>query len=158
MTTTDTAPIHLERDVMGRLLLRGPDGMIAAVRPTRLFPLSCPEGYIALLDNDEQEIALVRDMGDLDFASRQALQEALEASYLVPEILAIYEVREEFGVLQWHVQTDRGERRFDVRGRDEIYPVGHGHFLVRDIEGVRYEIHSAAALDANSQVYLDLCL
>jgi hypothetical protein len=151
-------PIHLERDLMGRLLLRGPDGILAQVQPVRLFPLSCPDGYIALLDNEEHELALIEELEGIDLSSRQSLLEELEAAYLAPQIQCVYDIHEEFGVLQWHVQTDRGERRFDVRGRDEIYPVGHGHFLVRDIEGVRYEIHSAAALDANSQVYLDLCL
>lgn len=155
---SDQPPLHLERDIMGRLLLRGPEGMLAPVHPVRLFPLSCPEGYIALLDNDEKEIGLVQEMATLDPESRQALQAELAVSYLLPQIERILSVHEEFGVLHWHVRTNRGERQFDVRGRDEIFPVALGRYLVRDIDGNRYEIHDFYALDAHSQALVDIYL
>ncbi len=149
------APVHLERDVMGRLLLLGPDGIAAPVRPVRLFPLSCPEGYIVLLDNEDKELALVHDLEDIDATSCQALQEELESAYLVPQILSVYDIQDEFGVLHWHVRSDRGDRHFDLRGRDEIYPLESGRFLLRDIDGNRYEIRNVVALDPRSQVLVD---
>jgi hypothetical protein len=67
-------------------------------------------------------------------------------------------IEEEFGVLHWVVQTDRGERRFDVRGRDEIQLVTPDHYVIRDIDGNRFEISSLLTLDARSLAMLDAYL
>ena len=77
--------------------------------------------------------------------------EELEHAYLMPQIQRIYAIEEEFGVLHWHVLTDRGERHFEMRGRDEVQPITPDRFLVRDIDGNRYEIADVRALDRWSQ-------
>ena len=48
---TDGSDLVLERDIRGRLVLHRPGHPPVGVRPARLFPLSFPEGYIALLDH-----------------------------------------------------------------------------------------------------------
>lgn len=154
----EQSSIQLERDVFGRLLLHRPDGTSLPVRPVRLFPLTCQDAFIALLDHEEREVAMVRDLAGLDFNSRQALEADLESAYLVPQVDCIHDIREEFGVLQWHTHTDRGERRFDVRGRDEIHFVDSQHLLIRDIDGNRFEIRNVNSLDHRSQALIDAYL
>jgi hypothetical protein len=151
----DDGTIRLAYDVMGRFLLhRGAEPPIP-VRPVRLFPLSDPEGYILLLDHEEKEVTLIRNMKELDPASRQALRQELETAYIVPEVLCIESIEEEFGVLHFVAVTDRGPHRFDVRGRGEIQFVRPGYYIIRDIDGNRFEIPNLFALDARSLALLD---
>jgi len=142
-------------DVMGRFLFYRGDEPPVGVRPVRLFPLSDPEGYIALLDHEEKEVALIRELHSLDVASRQALLQELETTYIVPEVLRIESIEEEFGVLHFSVHTDRGHHRFDVRGRDEITFVRPGYYIIRDIDGNRFEIPDLFALPEETQAILD---
>lgn len=148
-------PMRFAYDVMGRFLLHRGEEPPVGVRPVRLFPLSDPEGYIALLDHDEKEVALVRGLAGLDVASRQALLQELETTYIVPQVLRIESIEEEFGVLHFVAHTDRGAHRFDVRGRDEIQFVRPGYYIIRDIDGNRFEIPNLFALDDASQAILD---
>lgn len=147
--------VALERDIRGRLVLHRPGQPPIGVRPVRLFPLSFPDGYIALLDHDDKEVLVIRDAGELDLRARQALQDELERAYLLPRIERVLDIQEEFGVLHWHVITDRGERRFDMRGRDEVQTLTPTRFLVRDIDGNRFEVADLHALDRWSQHLLD---
>jgi hypothetical protein len=66
-------------------------------------------------------------------------------------VLKISKITEEFGVLRWEVETDKGPRTFEVRGRDEVRLVTGGHVLIRDIDGNRYHIPGLNDLDVASR-------
>ena len=122
------------------------------LEPRRLFPTTRPNAYITLLDKDEKEIALIRDLGELDDASREALEACFVEYYRMPQITRVVETRAQFGSLAWTVYTDRGGPiTFRFRYRSDITTLGGGRVIVRDSNDNRYEIKNVNELDANSK-------
>ncbi|MGI6082617.1 MAG: DUF1854 domain-containing protein [Limnochordia bacterium] len=122
----------------------------------RMFPLSRPENLIALCDKFGNEIGVVMDPKHLDEASREALFQELDMAYFIPKITRICEIKEEYGLVHWSVETDRGPRQFQVRSRQDIRPMGNNRFVVRDMDGNRYDIPDMNALDAASRELLEM--
>ena len=128
------------------------------VKPVRTFPLTDPEHYVSLLDEEDAEVGVIEEPGLLDVATRGVLFGQLETTYFLPVILKIERITEDFGVYRWEVETDKGARTFEVRGRDDVRIVANGHVLVRDIDGNRYHIPSLNRLDADSRLQMDALL
>ena len=109
---------RIERTEFCKVTLTYYDGRrIENLEPRRLFPLSGLHKYITLLDGDGREAAIIRSLDTLIPESRRAVEECLEEFYLIPRITGIYDITDKKGSLSWHVQTDRGERRFSIRNR-----------------------------------------
>ncbi len=140
------------------LTLEGDELEPLLVKPVRTFPLTDPEHYISLLDEEENEVGVVADPRTLESKSRRVLRSLLERTYFLPIVEKIHKITEDFGVYRWEVGTNKGDRTFEVRGRDDVRFVANGHVLVRDIDGNRYHILSLNSLDAESRLLLDLLL
>jgi len=122
------------------------------VKPTWSAPLSQPGRYLALLDGNGEEIVLLTDPKVLSPASLKAVQAELRRNYLTAIILRINNVREEFGVTYWDVETDRGQRQFITQNLQEnAQRLNDDHLLLLDVDNCRFEIPSIAALDDYSQ-------
>jgi hypothetical protein len=135
-----------------RLILK--DGTVLEdLEPRRLFPFSEPDMYITLLDNKEKEIGFVRDLTELDDASRRVLEECFEEYYMIPQITQLLESVDKFGSLNWVVNTDRGQVAFQIRNRhSDIKQLGtSGRVIIRDSNDNRYEIRDYRELDAHSK-------
>lgn len=158
----DSSQIRLLKDRPGTLLLkRQGDPEPIRVKPSRNFPLTDPDHYISLLaeeDGEDVEVGILLEPQNLDADSRAQLQEVLEKMYFLPVISRIHRVVEEFGVLRWEVETDRGPRVFEVRGRDEVRLVTGGHVLIRDIDGNRFHIPALNDLDPLSRQNMESVL
>lgn len=113
-----------------------------------LFPLSDPEHYISLL-RDEKEVALIRDLAELDEASAKAVRDCLAEYYLIPRILHVFSVKDQYGTLVWTCETDRGPVTFRIKDRHNDIKFFHetNRLLVRDSNDNRYEIPDTEALD-----------
>ena len=125
------------------------------LEPRRLFPVSSPTTYVTLLDGQGVERAVIKSLGDLDGESRRVIEDSLADYYLVPEIIRIINVVEKYGTLRWTVQTERGERSFDIRNRNHdirVYP--DGRVRVRDSDDNRYTIADWHNLDKKSRGFL----
>ena len=147
---------RIERTDFCKVTLTYYDGRrIENLEPRRLFPLSGLHKYITLLDDDGREAAIIRSLDTLIPESRRAVEECLEEFYLIPRITGIYDITDKKGSLSWHVQTDRGERRFSIRNRhSDIKVLYDGRVLVRDSDDNRYEIPSLYELDKKSRAKL----
>lgn len=121
----------------------------------RAFPLTMPWRYIILIDENDREIGLIRDIGDLDESSMRTLREELEKVYFIPKIKRINRIKEEFGVLIWETETDRGPRRFEVTSRRDEKKIGRRRIIIRDADGNLYDIPNYADLDQKSIVLLE---
>lgn len=123
------------------------------LEPRRLFPFTNAEMYITLLDENEREIAFIRDFAELDPDSRRAVEECFSEYYMIPKITKIIRTDEKFGSLKWSVETDRGPVSFRIRNRHsdikQLY--GTQRVIVRDSNDNRYEIPDLSALDAHSR-------
>ena len=114
-----------------------------------LFPLSNPDHYISLLEDGKQERALIRDLSDLDRESAKAITDCLEEYYLIPKILHVLSVKDQYGTLVWTAETDRGRVTFRIKDRHndiKLLP-GTNRLLVRDSNDNRYEIPDTEHLD-----------
>ena len=135
-----------------RLTLR--DGtVIEPLEPRRLFPITNTDMYITLLDDEEREVAFVRDLEELDPLSRTALEECFREYYMIPHITRLLESEEKFGSLKWHVETDRGEVEFRIQNRhSDIKRLwGTNRVIIRDSNDNRYEIRDVEQMDAHSR-------
>jgi hypothetical protein len=155
----DSGRLRLFQDGSGRrrLTVEG-DCSYLDVKVVRVFPLSDPDNYIALLDakGRDKVIGLVKDPGELDPDSRQVAEAALQRHYFVPTITRIRSMTEEFGAIYCDVETDRGPRQFVGRGlRDAIEHVGDGELMIPDVEGNRYRVADWRRLDTRSRRLLE---
>ena len=85
----------------------------------RLMPLSNPDGYISLAADEDTEIGILVNPSELAPESLKILQEELDKRYFTPTIQKIYRVKEQFGIHEWEVETERGRITFSVRGLNQ---------------------------------------
>ncbi|MBQ9097803.1 MAG: DUF1854 domain-containing protein [Clostridia bacterium] len=126
--------------------------VIENLEPRRLFPVSNANMYITLLDQDEKEVAFVRDLEELDKDSADELRKCFKEYYRIPQITRLIESDEKFGSLTWKVDTDRGTVSFRIRNRHSDIKCFDGkRVLIRDTNDNRYEIPDYTAMDAHSR-------
>ena len=122
------------------------------LEPRRLFPVSRIDQYITLLNTEGKEVAVIRNLSDIDKDSREVVEYSLNDYYLVPHIIRIISISEKNGKIHWSVETDRGYKEFDVRNRNhDVRVYSDGRVRVRDSDDNRYIISDYRALDAHSR-------
>ena len=125
------------------------------LEPHRLFPVSSEDKFITLLDSENRERAIIKDLSVLSSESRAVVEECLREFYLIPKIQKVLDRTEKYGVLKWTVLTDRGEVTFAINNRNsDIKIFFNGRVLVRDTNDNRYEIDNWEALDRKSRQLL----
>lgn len=140
----------------GVIALKLEDKTYPRVNLHRAFPFSLGDKYISVREGSGQEIGIITDLDDFDEKTRGILKEELERRYFTPEILCINSVKSEFGYSYWEVETDRGHRRFTVKGRgDSVIPIDEVRYLIMDMDGNRFEISDIRKLDRKSKKYLE---
>ena len=155
----DPQALHFSYAPQGtvRLEIAG-DRCYLSVEIARSFPLDEASHYLSVrnaLDEERPEIGIIADAAALEPASRRVVEQELYRRYFVPRIQRITYLREEFGILNFEVETDRGPREFSVRNPQEnLRQVGEGRMLVIDIDGCRYEVPDLEALDKKSRAIL----
>lgn len=147
-------PLH--HDVWGRLVYTDPAGIEhVGVEPVRAFPVSDPNHGISLLDAQGHEVAWVEDIAALPAEQRAVLEEELSRRHFLPVITEIDAIEGLTDPRTWHVRTDRGPTRFQVRSDEEIRRVAGSRVLVVDLHGIRYLIPDYRTLDAASRRLLE---
>lgn len=137
-----------------RLTIAG-DRSWREVRIARAFPVSQPDRYIGLRDGDDKDIGILTDLQGMDDESRRIIDEELERRYFTPKVEQVLSVKEEFGVVTWEVETDRGRRRFLVRNlRDNAFPLGPNRLMMTDTDGNRYEFPDVQTVGAKAYAVL----
>ena len=140
----------IERLDLYRVSVTLPDGTeLSKLEPRCLFPLSDPTHYISLLEDGKNEVALIRDLSELDKDSVKAIKDCLGEYYLIPKILRVLSVKDQYGSLVWVTETDRGPVTFRIKDRhnDIKFFSETNRLLVRDSNDNRYEIPNTEALD-----------
>ncbi len=126
------------------------------VQVARAAPLSDPHHYIALLDENGEEICMVRDPTELDAGSQAVLHEELRQRYVTALVQRVHSVRSEAGTSYFDVQTDRGRREFVINDvHQSIKKVGERGCLLMDVNGNRFEISDLQLLDKRSRRLLE---
>lgn len=153
MTTTiasiEPADLTLFYEPLGTLRLTvGTDRSYPQVKLYQAWPLSSPTRYLSLVDGKGEEILMVEDLAQLTPACRVVAREELARRYLTARVLAVDEIRTEFGVTYWNVTTDKGKRDFVVQSMSEssIW-LSDTHLLIVDVDGNRFEFPDLTAFD-----------
>ncbi len=153
----DPQKTHLHIDEFADLVLHieGSDP-VHGVRPTRCFPISSGDRFIALNSHDGDELGIVRDVDEFDADSQTALRSELARSYFRPQIQRVLSITEQYHVPRWEVETDRGPRTFEIRSsRRDMRVLGAGRILIRDADGNLYEVFDYRQLDQQSRTLVE---
>ena len=159
----DSSDTIFEPDDNGKIkIVRGNDSRIRVICDNReipvniycCFPWSAPGDYISLRDDDEEEVAFVSHLADIDEESRNILESALEKSGFVMEITSIKKIDEDFEIRNWLVTTRQGLRKFQTKLDEWPYEAPGGGLLIKDLAGDLYYISDSIELDKSSQKQL----
>ena len=129
------------------------------VRLCRQFPFERLWEYISVLDEEQCEIGIVRDIALFEGAGKELLQTELEHRYYSPVILSIKSVKERYGFSYWKVTTADGEVSFTLHDTyRSIVRAGERRIILLDVDGNRFQIPDVEALDRKSYKKIDLYL
>lgn len=127
------------------------EGEAVPVQLVRCFPWSAPTRYLSLRTERDDEVALVRELEELEPESRAVLEEALiEAGFLI-EVTAIDEVEEDFEVRCWKVRTRQGPRSFQTALDAWPRNAPDGGILIEDVMGDLFRVPAPERLDPRSR-------
>ncbi|NLW50939.1 MAG: DUF1854 domain-containing protein [Candidatus Brocadiaceae bacterium] len=127
------------------------EGIYRAVFAVMLFPISYPDRFISLRYTDSEdkvrEIGVIDRLRDFPAEAQALLHESLQRQTHEKVIERIHEVREEKGMLFFHVKTQDGWERFVMPWRgDRAEDYSEGGKLLLDAYDNRYVIPDLAAL------------
>ena len=118
----------------------------------RMFPITGLTKYIALMDSEGNEIAVIRDINDLLPESREVVENCLREYYMIPRITKFIKMSERFKIWMWTAETDKGICTFEIRNHlTAIKPLYDGRVLIKDANDNRYEIPDVNVLDRKSK-------
>ena len=121
----------------------------------RAFPLSEPNRFLSIRDDESKEIGLIINPAGLDIENSMLVKEELERRYLAPAVTRIVAAKERFGTVDWTMETDRGVCRFTTRNlRENIQRPAPGRIILNDVDGNRYDIRDIDGLGQESQELL----
>ena len=152
--TQETTPELVLRSGADGRLVAMVDGAPVAVRLRQCFPWSEPDRHLSLRDNEDNEIALVRDPSDLDPESRDALERAVAEAGFVLEVTRVVSIEEEVEIRQWVVETRQGGRSFQTHLDDWPRALPSGGLLIRDVGGDLYRLVAPDEMDRKSRELL----
>jgi hypothetical protein len=147
----------LTRNAFGRLVFTSADGLEVheGVVPVRAFPIAAPDIGLALVDRDGRELAWIESLSVLPAAVRQLIEEELASREFLPEIRRIRHVSSFATPSTWHVDTDRGDTEFILKGEEDIRRVAQSTLLIADSHGIQFLIRDLQTLDKASRKILD---
>lgn len=122
-----------------------------SLEPHRLFPKSGATKYIVLLDDEGNQVAIIRDLNNLLPDSKAVIESALEEYYMIPRIKRFIKMTESFNIWMWTAETDKGIITFEIRNHiASIKPLYDGRVLIKDANDNRYEIPDYRKMDKKS--------
>jgi hypothetical protein len=151
-----TTIFQLTRNDFRQLVLTDLDGVEHVdVRPVRAFPIQSPSDGISLVKENGAEVAWIDHLSDLPSAIRTLIDEELEGREFMPEIAKIVRVTSFATPCTWHVQTDRGDTHFVLKGDEDIRRIGKESLLISDNHGIHFLIRNMFEIDKHSRKILD---
>jgi hypothetical protein len=149
--------IRFWKDSWQNVYMDAADETLGPLTVKRAFPLTAPQDIIVLEESDGRFLGIIKEYGKMDSESVRILEMALEAEFFLPQILKIYDIKDQLGLLTWWVETDRGPRQFEVRNRRrDIRWFSDTHVVIQDADGNKYEIADLSRLDMASRQKVEM--
>ena len=156
----DPKKVRIYKDEFNRLKLEiEGDGEYPEVRATMGFPLTNSDHFVSFIEvkdgKKDKEIGIIEDVRKLDSKSRKVLRSELKRAYFMPRITKINRLKETHGTMKFDVETDKGQREFETRYKEDIRKLPGGRVIIKDADGNRYEIKDYMKLDKRSVNLID---
>ncbi len=146
----------LQRDAFGRWTLVLADGTRhTPVTAIRAYPITDPEGGVALMDAEGHELRWIDQLSELTATARSQVLQALTEREFLPVIDKLEGVSSFATPSTWSVVTNRGTTQFLLKGEEDIRRLTGTVLLINDADGVQYMIRDLAAMDKHSRKLLD---
>ena len=146
----------LQRDAFGRWTLVLTDGTRhTPVTAIRAYPITDPDGGVALMDAEGHELLWIDQLAQLSAAQRGQVLHALTEREFLPVIEKLETVSSFATPSTWSVVPDRGGTQFLLKGEEDIRRLTGTVLLINDADGVQYMIRDLAAMDKHSRKLLD---
>ena len=121
------------------------DTLYRGVFAVLMFPISHPNRYISLrytdLDDKDKEVGVIEDLNAFPPEQQRLVRESLAKQYYEQIISRVYEVKCEYGLLFFDVETQRGREQFMMPWRyDRAEDFGASGKVLLDALDNRYII------------------
>ena len=125
----------------------------------RQFPFEMLWEFISVLDEEQCEIGIIRNVELFVGEARELLVTELSRRYYSPVIKSIKSAKERYGFSYWKVETDEGEISFTLHDTyRSIIRAGESRIIFMDVDGNRFEIPDVEQLDRKSYKKIELYL
>jgi hypothetical protein len=125
----------------------------------RQFPFDFLWEFISVMNEEQQEIGIIRRLDDFTGEGRALLEQELNRRYYAPVIEEIMQIKERYGFSYWHVKTKDGEVRFTLHDTyRSIIKAGEKRVIMLDVDGNRFQIPDVTALNRKSYKKIELYL
>lgn len=125
----------------------------------RQFPFEMLWEFISVLDEEQCEIGIIRNVDLFVGDAQKLLTDELNRRYYSPVIQKIHSMKERYGFSYWKVQTVEGEVSFTLHDTyRSIIRAGEKRVILMDVDGNRFEIPNVEALDRKSYKKIELYL
>lgn len=135
------------------------EGTESRVFLCRQFPFELEWEFISVLNEEQEEIGIIKSLEDFDAETKTILHNELCRRYYAPVILSVLNIKERYGFSYWKVKTAEGEVNFTLHDTfRSIIHAGANRLILLDVNGNRFEIPDAGALDRKSYKKIELYL
>jgi ATP-binding cassette subfamily B protein len=129
---------------------------IRGVFAVNLFPATNPEDYISLRiwnrDGQEEEIGILRNLGDWPTEAQTLVRAALARRYYLQAITGVDAIQLEMGHLHLAVRTAHGPRRFSMRwSQSQVQDFGDRGKILLDLDDNRFLVPDVSTLPPREQ-------
>ena len=164
LNVLDPKKVRIYKDEFNMLKLElrgngnGDKGKCSAVEAVMGFPLTYSDHFISFVEvkdgKKEKEVGMIEDVKNLDSKSRKVLKAELKRSYFMPRITRINRMKETHGIMKFDVETNKGQREFETKYKEDIRSMTDGRVIIKDSDGNRYEIRDYQKLDQKSMNFI----
>ena len=133
------------------------ENVYRGVFAVRMFPVRHPDRFISLHYTDEeerdQEIGVIVDLGAFAADQQRLIRRSLQMQYQEQIVRRVFDVRSEFGLLFFDVETQRGRTTFVMPWRgDRAEDYGDRGKVLLDAVDNRFIIPDVSALPAGDRL------
>ncbi|MCU0646116.1 MAG: DUF1854 domain-containing protein [bacterium] len=155
--------LNFEQGENGFLRLKLTDEKVfELVECTPLFPLTQIDEYISVStrnDNGSEEIGIIKNLRDLPSDQQRLVKDEIQFRYFSPDIIDIKKITSKYGVNEWQVVTDKGDKTFFVQDvKENVIIRESGLIVITDIDKCRFQIRDYRTLPSKARLELEQTL
>ena len=150
----DPADLEITESDMSGLNVKMNGETHEGVRASLALPISDRDSYVSLrigaTKGKERELGMIRNLNELDDATRRTVQRDLNKRYFLHEIGKLISVTEKFGFIYFEAETSKGKLKFAMRYEyNQVQEYGEHGRVILDTDENRYIIPDLRELSSS---------